>query len=308
MARRRMTLTIPLQGGLGNQLFQLAAGIVLARRHERRVRFSDFWLQRPGRHETRRDFALDGLLLPGELTSAWAPRLPGLTDKIPGVRVVERSADEDALSRVRPTTLALAGYFQRLDYVREAWPELRSRLERSPRAEHRLAGLPEPAPVGAMHYRLGDYLRHPGTRNAHGVTAPEYFLAEIRRAAAEQGVVRWRVVSDDPTAAVELLATAEVPGSVTVEPAVGRDEWADLQILGSAQICLLSNSSFSWWAGFFGMQAHGMKVVAPKPWFADPTATEPAFFPGEWERRQRVLMADDPAQGPTPQSLPLTHD
>jgi hypothetical protein len=303
-----MTLTIPLQGGLGNQLFQLAAGIAVAQRTERPVRFSDFWLRHPGRHETPRVFSLGGLIGPDELTRAWAPRLPGLSDRLPGVRIVERSSNDDALGRVRSTTLAVAGYFQRLEYVEEAWPELRSRLESSPKAEHREAVLPQTALVGAMHYRLGDYLRHPGTRNAHGVTAPEYFVEEIRRAAATQGVARWRVVSDDPTAAVELLATAELPSTVTVEPAVGRDEWADLLILGSARICLLSNSSFSWWAGFFGMQAHGMKVVAPSPWFADPTATEPDFFPPGWERRPRRLMADHPLHHSQPQSLPLARE
>jgi hypothetical protein len=56
------------------------------------------------------------------------------------------------------------------------------------------------------------------------------------------------------------------------------------------------------------MEAHGMKVVAPSPWFADPTATEPDFFPPAWVRRQRLLMADHPPLGPTPRSLPLTHD
>jgi hypothetical protein len=184
----------------------------------------------------------------------------------------------------------VSGYFQRLDYVREAWPELRARLAGSPRSEHREAVSPTPADVGTLHYRLGDYLHHLGTRNAHGVTAPSYFVDEIRRSVEAQGPTRWRVVSDDPATAVGLLTEAGVPDSVTVEPTTGTDEWSDLETLASARVCLLSNSSFSWWAGFLGTETHDMQVVAPRPWFADPGAAEPDFFPANWERRQRRLM------------------
>jgi hypothetical protein len=287
---RARTLTIPLQGGLGNQLFQLAAGIAVAERLSRRVRFTDFWLRHPGRHETPREFALDGLLRPGELSSSWAPRLPGPTAWLPALRVVERASDDDALSRVRPTTRAVAGYFQRLEYVREAWPELRSRLAASYRAAHREAASPTREAVGALHYRLGDYLHHRGTRAAHGVTAPSYFVDEIRRAADGYGLIRWRIVSDDPTTAGALLAEAGLPDGITVEPTTGADEWEDLKVLAGAQVCLLSNSSFSWWAGFLGTETHGMQVVAPRPWFGDAATVEPDFFPAGWERRERQLM------------------
>jgi hypothetical protein len=177
-----------------------------------------------------------------------------------------------------------------LDYVREAWPELRSRLAKSSKVEHRAAVSPTSADVGTLHYRLGDYLHHLGTRDAHGVTAPSYFVDEIRRSADSHGLRRWRVVSDDPVTAVRLLTDAGMPDSVTVEPSRGGDEWADLKILASARICLLSNSSFSWWAGFLGFESHGMQVVAPRPWFADPATAEPDFFPASWVRRQRQLM------------------
>lgn len=291
MGRRPGAVTIPLQGGLGNQLFQLAAGVVVARRLGRPVSFSDFWLRHPGRHETPRPFALDDLLEPGELSRQWAPRLRGVTDRFPQIRVVERLANDDPLSRVRRSTFAVAGYFQRLEYVREAWPELRARLERSPRDEHRKVAQPVPAGCGALHYRLGDYLRHPGTRNAHGVTSPAYFVNEIRRAAEEDGVTFWQVVSDDPLTAVELLEEAGVPGSVRLKPSTGGGEWGDLHTLASARVCLLSNSSFSWWGGFLGSEAHGMRVVAPRPWFADPRVPEPDFFPSSWDRRERQLLA-----------------
>lgn len=287
---RPRTLTIPLQGGLGNQLFQLSAGIAAARRLARPVRFTDFWLRHPGRHETRRAFALDGLIRPGELSHAWAPRLPGVTSRFPRLRVVEGAADADALAQVLPTTRAVSGYFQRLDIVREAWPELRSRLADSSKVEHRETVTPTSADVGTLHYRLGDYLHHLGTRNAHGVTSPSYFVDEIRRSVESQGPTRWRVVSDDPVKAAELLTVAGMPDSATLEPSTGGDEWADLGILASARICLLSNSSFSWWAGFLGTETHGMQVVAPRPWFADPATAEPPFFPVGWERRQRQLM------------------
>lgn len=290
MARVKPALTVPLQGGLGNQLFELAAGIALTARHRRPVRFSDHWLRHPVSDETPRDLALDGLLRPGELTSAPAPRVGGITDRLLALRVVERSADDDALTRVRRTTRTVAGYFQRLDYVREAWPELRSRFAASTREAHRAFVVPVADDVGTVHYRLGDYLLNPAARQVHGLTSPEFFAAAIRKAHADLGVDRWRVVSDDPATALELLGAADLPDAVRLEASSGTDEWEDLRTLASARVCVLSNSSFSWWAGFLGDESHGMRVVTPQPWFNDPATAEPSFFPAGWERRPRAVL------------------
>ena len=291
MTRRNAPLLLPLQGGLGNQLFQLAAGLAAQARTGRPLCFSDFWLRHPEPGETPRQLAIAGLLLEGELTSQQFPRAGRATDRLTGRRVIERSPGDDALARLSSRTRVLAGYFQRLEYAQEAWPSLRERLAASDDPRQQRLIRTEPAAYGAVHYRLGDYVTNPHANTAHGVTSPGYFADAIRHGHRSLGIDRWVVVSDDPTAALALLRSTELPATVHLEVAAGDDEWADLATLASARVCAISNSSFSWWAAFIGSTAREMQVVAPRPWFSDPAQPEPPLFPATWERRERSLMS-----------------
>jgi hypothetical protein len=290
MTRGASAITIPLQGGLGNQLFELAAGLVLEARHGRRVVYSDHWLRHPTEGETPRAFALDGLLAPGELVHAPAPRVGRAADRLLRQRVIELSADDDALARVSGSTRVVAGYFQRLSYVEEVWPALRRRFESSGYPAHSRLVSPEAGSHGAVHYRLGDYLSNSNANNHHGVTSPGYFAEVIRDGHARLGITDWQVVSDDTTAALELLGSTDLPSEVrlTAPPAGG--EWDDLAVLASARVCAISNSSFSWWAAYLGAASRPTSVVAPTPWFSDSHVPEPVLFPRGWERRERALL------------------
>ena len=286
-------MTIPLQGGLGNQLFQLAAGLTVGQRTGRAVAFSDHWLRHPSADETPRALSIGALLASGELIGTHARRIGGAFDRVHGRRVVERRSDDDALLRVRARTREIAGYFQRLDYVRESWPILRSRLAASadPRHQRLLDATADPA--GALHYRLGDYAHDPAARAHHGVTDPTYFQAAMVELSREKGVREWRLVSDQPAQAARLLAGSTAPGTTLTQQPLPGDEWDDLVSLATASACVLSNSSFSWWAGFLGSELRGARVVAPTPWFAAESTPEPPLFPGAWRRLPRALLAAD---------------
>jgi glycosyl transferase family 11 len=287
-------MNIPLQGGLGNQLFQLAAGLVVEQRLGKAVTYSDHWLRNPAPGETPRTFALQGLLRPGELVSSATDRAGHVTDRILNHRVVERSSDDDALGRVGRHTRVLVGYLQRLDYAEDAWPALRDRLASSSDAGHRRLVQPDDAPYGALHYRLGDYRSNPTANAMHGVTSPEYFAEVIRSKTALTGITDWLVVSDDPATALELLRSAELPTGATLRTVESSGEWQDLGLLAAARVCAISNSSFSWWAAFLGRRSRDMQVVAPRPWFLDGTDAEPHLFPVDWERLDRSVL---PAHG-----------
>ena len=290
MTTRQQPVTVPLLGGLGNQLFQLAAGIAAGRRHSARIVFSDYWLRNPAPGETRRSVALSGLLREGELVADLVPRTVRVTDRITNRRVIERSAIDDPLARVDSRTRAVAGYFQRLHYVKEAWPELRERLASSENPAHRVLTRVSTSDCGALHYRLGDYLTSATANTHHGATSPEYFAELIRTANSSHGIRKWHVVSDDPDTAVQLLTSVPLPAGTELSIPEPVDEWHDLAVLAAARMCAISNSSFSWWAAFIGMSAGARHVIAPRPWFSRPDQEEPALFPSSWERRQRTLL------------------
>ena len=290
MGRGDSPITIPWQGGLGNQLFQLAAGIAVSQRLGRPVRWTDYWLTHPDPEETARSFALQGLLRDEELVSLYTPRHGRVTDRFGHRRVIERAADDDALARVGGWTRSVVGYFQRLDYVQEAWPELRRRFERSPSSAHRQLLQPVDTTVGAIHYRLGDYVTNKHANTMHGVTSPEYFAAIMRDKARTADITHWVVVSDDPDSAITMLRSSDLPDDVRATTPGSGDEWSDLRLLSSASVCAISNSSFSWWAAFIGSATHGAKVVAPLPWFDEARGPSPALFLRDWEVRERSVL------------------
>lgn len=289
MGRASSAITVPLQGGLGNQLFQLAAGLAVASRTNRRVLFSDYWLRHPASCETPRDLALQGILGPDELTTIAAPRTGRLTDRLTRRHAVERDATDDVLARVGIRTRVVAGYFHRLAYAQEAWPLLRTRLLTSSLSQHRALITAKPQPYGALHYRLGDYATNETANRSHGVTSPEYF-AQVIRDGRIAGVTEWMVVSDDTSTAFELLGSVDLPPDVRLLAPDSGDEWGDMTLLSAARICAISNSSFSWWSAFIGTAERRPHVIAPRPWTSDEEALEPPMFPDQWERHDRTLI------------------
>ena len=53
---------------------------------------------------------------------------------------------------------------------------------------------------------------------------------------------------------------------------------------------VISNSTFSWWAAWIGSQLHECNVIAPRPWFATPTAADVNLLPVEWTVLDRELQ------------------
>lgn len=281
--------TIPLQGGLGNQLFELCAGFALRECLSAEIRFSTYWLDNPATGETARSLAVGDLLRADETTDAQVPRHGGRGDRIHALRVVETGPDDDALARVRPWTRYVAGYFQRLDYVDRAWTVLRGRLAGSSDEVHRILANPPAGDHGAVHMRLGDYLSNPAARGAHGVTTPDYYARAIDAVYRQYGVREWRLISDDLGEAGRRLASAGISPEISLQPVAMRDDWSELTVLATARTCVISNSSFSWWGAYFAGRGHGAPVIAPTPWFAHPTQSEPPIFPSSWVRQSRLL-------------------
>ncbi len=280
-------ITVRLLGGLGNQLFQIAAGDAVARERGTTVRFDCSWYV-TGRHGERQ-LEVEPLLAPDELVmlsrlgrrAAYHPKNP--------VHVQERSVDDDSLARISRLTRFLSGYFQRADYVEPATPSMADRL-----APVLHALRPDQAAVGAigLHVRLGDYYRRPDTRAYHGVTAPSYFGS-----AAQQLVERHAapvvIFTDTP----DVAATHFVPRlGVRVEAIIHkRNAWETLADMSSCSALVLANSSLSWWAAYVASRIKGSEidVVMPTPWFAHPSAAEALLQLPEWHVRQRTLAQDN---------------
>lgn len=108
-----------------------------------------------------------------------------------------------------------------------------------------------PSNYVAVHIRRGDYANESFALNF------SYFqevLASIHR--QDNFYV---FVSDDPDGVADEFENYPAKYIST------NSEIIDFQFISNADVCILSNSSFSWWAAYLNKK--GAKVIAPKYWF-----------------------------------------
>lgn len=108
----------------------------------------------------------------------------------------------------------------------------------------------------AIHVRLGDYLL-PGYITTHFICDRTYFLKALREYNLNEYTVI--VVTDNLRDYSKYIALDNVViGN-------GKSELQDLYLLSQCDDIILSNSSFSWWGQFLGKKKN--KVCAPSRWF-----------------------------------------
>jgi hypothetical protein len=243
-----------LAGGLGNQLYQLAAASLVSHKSavpERVVPLVDGL----GRYEEPRTPDFIELVEPNPWLLSPDTPVPAiwraLTVNARAGRWMPMSGISDrnywqVLNHNSNSIRMLDGYFQ------QGWTQ--SAFECA------LANMPIRAVAGAavariaddevvIHIRGGDFLRHPQFQ----VVGTDYYLRAIKQA-MESGLQRFAVISDDATYAYSictkiapLLPLAKIR---MIPPGVNALE--DFDTLRAASARIIGNSTFAWWAAALG--------------------------------------------------------
>lgn len=263
-----------LWGGLGNQLFQYAAGLAL-----REHLGGELYLLPPQENEhSSRDYrrglmplgrpadahvgqlTADAQFWPNDAHTPWTPAMVAI----------------EAATRVK--RLLIRGYFQYLPAIQPQVTRIREDIfDRMVDVRHGLAmkyRIRDPRTVASLHVRRGDYVGLQAS--GFHLLGPEYYvpaIAAVQASAGSQGPPpRWLIFSNDTAWCRNqtwLPAGAEV-----VEEA---DEVATLILLSLCQAAAVtSNSTFSWWGAVL---AAPHTVTYSKRWIGD---TTPPLFPRDW--------------------------
>lgn len=286
----RHVITVSLIGGLGNQMFQYAAGKALAERHS-----VGLVLDLNGfKNDALRSFLLDRLCVPeagnqgGSAGSAekppnhfvrslWRQRIDRVLG-LAGLPKLAAPADsyrephfhfDSAFDSLGPHT-SLFGYFQSERYFSSIAESLREWFSpREPFGEAAAGMLTlierSPLPV-SVHVRRGDYL-NPGTAEFHGILGEPYYREALDRLECTIGrEAELFIFSDDPMVAERVLAF--VPRSRLVHVCGDPDRpWEDMALMARCRHHVIANSSFSWWGAWLN-RAPDKVVLAPRAWFA----------------------------------------
>jgi hypothetical protein len=260
------SVIVDVHSGLGNQMFQFAAGLGLARRngcgllvHRLETRGRAFLLDR---------FAIDlHFAPPGHLKWSgirhYARRLNLIR---PAVFWERTHAFDDQLSKLKPPVW-IHGYFQSELYFIDIADEIRRsfvlKSALSPRATELAQAIDRTALPVSIHVRRGDYMT--------GADDSIHFALDIdyyRRATALVAALLGRepgyfIFSDDPGWAANALRFIPNQTSATVD--LDKPE-EDLILMSHCAHHIIANSTFIWWSAWL-IARRDKIVVAPSQWF-----------------------------------------
>lgn len=292
MNERLNPVVVGLSGGLGNQMFQYAAGRSLAMRLNTPLSLDLSWFA--GQKERR--FALSsygieanlvtqypwlGSRLQAQVTRAsrrFMPRLFG----VPVFREPHFHYEPRFQSLDQP--VFLEGYWQSNRYFQEIRQVLLEEFALKaglPFASAKILEKITSVDSICVHVRRGDYLSNPVAARTHGVCSLDYYKSGIAELARELSAPHCFVFSDDIAWVKESLAT-DCPMTV-VDVNASEDAHLDLTLMAACNHFLIANSSLSWWGAWLG-QSNNKRVVAPARWFMKTEIDTSDLIPASWHR------------------------
>jgi hypothetical protein len=278
---------VRLIGGLGNQLFQYAAGRRLAHVRQTELRLMNAAYALPG---AQRRYELDAFAIQAQLID-----VPELHAQIaecvkrgsPTVRVKEPHYHFFPPVLDAPADSYFEGFFQSERYFAEIAPLLRRELTLTSPLDtvnqRILEDIRSPAgPAISLHVRRTDYVSNPQFRPVYAVCGLEYYRRGIAYLLARVNGARFFVFSDEPDwAAAHVLPLIPAPRRLVI----GNENRGpvDLTLMRHCRHHLIANSSFSWWGAWLS-DAPEKQVVAPDPWLLSTDVNTSDVVPAGWTR------------------------
>ncbi|GAB6013277.1 alpha-1,2-fucosyltransferase [Viscerimonas tarda] len=284
-------IKILLSGGLGNQMFQYAAGKALATRLN--VPFSiDLFYYTKKTKATKRRFELDVFETNLTLKQGWRSKFfvkyklfflkrPFLS-KLLGVFSDPRAMLHEAeFAKLRDNTI-LAGYFQNEIYFKSIEPAIRADFRFKNALKGRNAELVEEiaskAEAVSIHIRRGDYVTDPTTSLA--ICSIDYYSKAIEYIAERLINPHFFVFSDDMEWVKNNIDFKDY-SFILVNWNTGEDSYIDMQLMSLCRHNIIANSSFSWWGAWLNNNPQKI-VIAPKQWFKNQQFYDSQCIPEKW--------------------------
>lgn len=278
-------IRVILRGGLGNQMFQYAAGLALSRRYRTPLVLDATYLNDhfPRPQFTYRTYDLDVFTLPPTFTalskiSAAAP-VPGLwlgldlslvkARDILGMQKLVREARSyqfDPRVGAAGGDVALWGFWQTPKYFGGIEGEVRRAFRfRDPMTGEALrisADIQKTNSV-LLHVRRADYLM-PKYAKVYGATDLGYYRRAVSYVAGKVANPRFFVFSDDIAWCRENIKL-EFPTEYVDAASSGPKASFHLHLMSLCRHNIVTNSSFSWWGAWLN-ENPGKIIVAPERW------------------------------------------
>lgn len=281
-------ITMKMQGGLGNQMFQFATGYAIAKKLgvELALDISSY------AHDPLRRFNLDLFRIDNKIVFDSKPTIVELGLSYNSFLFQVRWP-EAPYSRMGYQTIAdgdvISGYFQDERYFSEYRDDLMKifmpHKPLSPVYESYFKSVRRANSV-ALTIRRGDYLQK---QEYHGVLGSGYYGAALHHTLHEKSnsmPLDVFVFSDDiewckknAMSSAYISSMTFINNDMTTRDHKGRED-ADIWLMKHCRAHILANSTFSWWGAYL---SGSNRVVAPRNWYADKSIKH-SIIPERWQQ------------------------
>jgi hypothetical protein len=295
-------IVVKLAGGLGNQMFQYAAGRFLAEKHNTQLKLDTSFLldRKPRKNFIYRDYDLDifniqvSFASANEILSFGKFRTLGrltyvvkqrLFNKQYPVYVRENPYRFDPKFFHIPSNAYIEGYWQSECYFKPITNIIRrdfSFYKPLDRLGREMAQQVSMVNSVCLNVRRGDYVSIKATNKHHGVCEKDYFHRGISFIADKIEKPHYFIFSDDVEWCRDNLVF-DYPHTIVENKYAGFKFGQKLQLMTMCKHFIIANSSFAWWAAW--LCSHSEKIViAPLNWYRNPRMNTQYLIPNSWVR------------------------
>lgn len=293
---------VSLYGGLGNQLFQFATALSLAKKNHGRVFLDLSWFYKDHltAGETPRAYALGVYDLGCDVhiktnrRKASRKYLSRCIDAV--LRRIRKYMDvgiarfHERSMKFHPNLLEsklpiwLDGYWQSYKYFEDIQPVLKEIIafprEMKSAMQAIYQDITEKDAI-CIHIRRGDYVTNPSAAQFHGLCDLSYYYAGLNLITKNLTNPHAYIFSDDP---LWVKNNFKIQMPSTVVDINGPDEaHQDLWLMAACKHFIIANSSLSWWGAWLSDHSNKI-VVAPHQWFLNGQISTEDLIPNSWIR------------------------
>lgn len=262
-------ITIKIQGGIGNQMFQYAFGRSLSLKRKEVLRLDTSFYKNIKNGDTPREFKLNNYNIKadiietenfGKFTKIFWKLVNGM-----GLAIYK-----DFHIRFHPYFLNtklknFIGFFQSYKYFnayeKEIKEDLTLKIALPLKATEILEQIKDNQSV-SIHIRCGDYITNKDNLKNYGTCSLDYYQNAISKIKEKVDKPIFYVFSDDINWAKSNLKIDE---NFVFVSDYKFDETIELELMSNCKNNIIANSSFSFWAAWLNKNPNKI-VIAPKKW------------------------------------------
>lgn len=280
-------ITVKLNGGLGNQMFQYALGRALSLAKDVPLNFDGSFFKQ--KYAKNRPFSLrifnsrvnfsDDLRIP----MYWSLRRFFKSKNFFGLEIYHEKdfAYDENIFSVSENAF-IEGFFQSEKYFKKFEYQIRKDFTFEPEPDEQNSALIEEMSGCAsvsVHVRRGDYINKARYQSMFSHCDINYYTNAANLIAAKIKSPVFYFFSDEPDWIKENFKLNH-PFKI-ISHNIGAKSYEDMRLMSFCKHNIIANSSFSWWGAWLNNNSDKI-IICPKKWFAQiPT---PDIYPENWKK------------------------